>query len=154
MISYELPYKVTLELLIWVIFLYMIEFWWNLKFLIWAFSLYMFKFFHFPLDWNWTKMLSNRVFSYDEQIFSFSCWLELIKNALKSRFLLWCANLKLNFLGDEGGGQALGNLKESKKWKIVKIVKIAKNEKIKKWKKSGFFDFWQKWNRLIFAFSI
>ena len=94
------------------------------------------------------------VFPYSVKIFSFSSWLELNKNALKSRFLLWWANLKRNFLGDEGGGQALGNLKEWKKWKIVKIVKIAKNEKIKKWKKCHFFDFWQKWMKLIFAFSI
>ena len=94
------------------------------------------------------------VFPICVEIFSFSSWLELNKNALKSRFLLWWANLKRNFLGDEGGGQALGNLKEWKKWKIVKIVKIAKNEKMKKCKKCHFFDFWQKWIRLIFAFSI
>ena len=71
-------------------------------------------------------------FPYSVKIFSFSCWLELNKNALKSRFLLWWANLKINFLGDEGGGQALGNLKESKLSNFFKIVKIAKNEKMKK----------------------
>ena len=69
------------------------------------------------------------VFPYSVQIFSFSSWLELNKNALKSRFLLWWANLKRNFLGDEGGGQALGNLKESK---LSNFFKMSKNAK--KWK--------------------
>ena len=132
--SYDFPYIVSLKCLIWLVFLYVLQFEWNLKFLILPFSLIVFKFFHFPVDSNWSKMLSNRDFSCNEQKFEDLSWLKLNKNALKSRFLLWCANLKTIFLGDEGGGQALGNLrnqKSEKSWKSLKLQKMkkSKNEK-------------------------
>ena len=50
----------------------------------------------FPLfDWIWMEPEISyfAIFPYSVQIFSFSSWLELNKNALKSRFLCWCAKI-------------------------------------------------------------